>query len=144
LQRLQFFARLKADGFPGWDSHHRASARIAADSGFPGADVENAKASKFDSITIGERLFHGLKHSLNRHFGFGLGNAGSIDYFINNVEFDQESPWKPGEPPNLDDNKQLNGMSMKLFLAPPCVPLPAKFPIRREVFSNLFTLFFQF
>ena len=92
MQRLQFFARFKADSFTGWNGDFGAGARIASDSGFPGFHVEHAKATKFDAVALLQRALHAFEHRLYSHFSFRLSNAGLVDYFVNDIQLDQRVP----------------------------------------------------
>jgi hypothetical protein len=85
LQCLQLLARLEAHCLSGRDGNLRSRARIPPDTGFTRFEIENAKATQFDAVTLLESLLHGFEDSLDRHLGFGLGNAGPIHYFVDNV-----------------------------------------------------------
>lgn len=89
LESLQFFARLEADGFAGGDGHLGAGARVPSDARFAGANVEDAEAAEFDAFAGAERPFHAFEDRLDGHLGFRLGDAGFIDDFVDDIEFNQ-------------------------------------------------------
>src|SRR5690242_8687920 len=88
VDRLQFLAGLEAYRLAGRDGNFGAGARVAADSGLARPDVEHAKAPQLNAITLGQGALHAFKDGLYRQFGLGLGDAGLIDHFINDVELD--------------------------------------------------------
>src|SRR5262249_27005004 len=53
--------------------------------------IENPKAAQFDALAMGQGFFHAAEHGLDRQFGLGLGDAGFIDHFVNDVELYHES-----------------------------------------------------
>ena len=57
--------------------------------GLAGLHVEYAKAAQFDSVALFERLLHGFEDSLDRHLGFGFGDAGPVYDLVNDVQLDQ-------------------------------------------------------
>src|ERR1700722_1154564 len=69
-ERLEFFSRLEAHGFAGWNAYLLSGARVAADAGLARLHVEDAKAAKFDTFSAAERVFHGLENGLDGLFGF--------------------------------------------------------------------------
>jgi flavin reductase (DIM6/NTAB) family NADH-FMN oxidoreductase RutF len=89
LQGLQFLARLETDGLAGRNGDFSASARIAADAGLARADVEDAESAKLDAFAASQSPLHAFEDGFDGHFRFRLGNAGPVDYFIDDVEFDQ-------------------------------------------------------
>src|SRR5262249_11607152 len=52
-------------------------------------NIKDAEAPQFDTVTLLERLFHGFEDRFDRHFGFGLGDAGPVDDFVDDVQLDQ-------------------------------------------------------
>ena len=74
------------------DRHFRAGARIAADAGFARFHGEDAEAAQFDAVALLQRALHLLEHGLHGHLGFGLGDAGLVDDFVDDVELDQNAP----------------------------------------------------
>jgi len=89
VERLQFLTGLEANGFPGRDGYFSASARVTANTGFSWTDVEDAKASQFNSFATAQRSLHALKDGLDSHFRLGFSNASPIDDFVDDVEFNQ-------------------------------------------------------
>ena len=80
-----------------------ARARVTADSGLPWPYVENAESAKLNPLAAGQSLLHGLEHGLDRHFGFGLGDPGAVDDFIDDVELNHVSLPSPENWPASSD-----------------------------------------
>lgn len=116
FQGLQFFARLESHSLARGDGNFGTCARIATDSRLAGTHVENPKASQFDALAMGQCTLHAFKNSLHRHFCFGFGNACSVDYFIDDVEFDQNRP--PNETPPTLPNEDIPNPMIRLGLKP--------------------------
>ncbi len=89
LQGLQLLAGLKAHGLAGRNRDFGAGARVSANPGLTRLYVEYTEAAQLDSVALFEGLFHGFEDRLNGHFRFGLGNAGFIDNFVNDIQLDQ-------------------------------------------------------
>lgn len=87
---LKLFARLKADGFPGWNADFCACSRIAPDSGFAGTDVKDTEAPQLDAIALRERFLHALKDRLHGHLSLGLSDPSLVYDFVDDVEFDHK------------------------------------------------------
>src|SRR5664280_2441551 len=88
LQRMQFLARFKADRFAGRDAHLGAGSWVATDAGFAGAYTEDAKTAQFDALTGGESLLKALEDRIHRGFCLGAGQAGALNYMMDDVLFD--------------------------------------------------------
>lgn len=88
---MQFLARLKAHCFTGRNSDLGAGPRISAYARLTRSYVKDTKAAEFNSIPLGQSSFHGLEDGFYCHFRFGFGDAGSVYYFVYDVEFDQKS-----------------------------------------------------
>jgi hypothetical protein len=93
---LKFLARLEADSFTGRNRNLGASAWVSSDTGLPRPDVEDAKASQFDAVTLTEGFLHGFKHRLNGHFRFGFRNPSTIYNLVNDIELDQGASKRTG------------------------------------------------
>ena len=61
FQRMQFLARLEADGLAGGDADLGSGAWVSADAGFAGADTEDAKSAQFDALAGGKACFRPSK-----------------------------------------------------------------------------------
>jgi hypothetical protein len=96
LERLEVFARLEPHGFPGWDVHLGARARVSADAGFAGLHVENTKATQLDAVALGQGLLHGFENSLHRNFRPGFGNAGASYDLRDDVQLNHANLLKTG------------------------------------------------
>jgi len=88
---MQFLARLEADGFAGSDADLCTGTGVAANSGFTGADAENAKSTQFNALACGESLLETLKDHIHRGLSLGAGKARALDYMMDYVLFDQWS-----------------------------------------------------
>src|SRR5579863_9000552 len=86
LQRLQFLARLEADGLPWRDRHFGTSARVAANARLARTHIEDSKATQLDPLPLGQCAFHTFENGFDGHFGLGLGDTSAIHNFIDNVE----------------------------------------------------------
>jgi len=86
---MQFFARLEAHGLSGGDADFSSGTRVAAYSGFAGADAEDAEAAKFDALTGGEGLFEALEYGVNCGFRLGAGQSRALDHVMDNVLLNQ-------------------------------------------------------
>ena len=86
--RLQLLAGFEAHGFAGRNRNFGPGARIAANSCLARAHVENPKSAQLNAIAGCERFLHTLKDGFDRHFGFGLGDAGPVHNFVDNFELD--------------------------------------------------------
>jgi hypothetical protein len=89
LDRLQFFARLEANGFARRYRNFGAGARIAPNAGFSRPHVEHAEAAELDAVAFGERALHALKHGFDGNFSFGFGDARLGNHFVDDVQLDQ-------------------------------------------------------
>src|SRR5271166_5071937 len=87
---LQLFAGFEADCFAGWNVDFCAGARVAPDAGLARPHSEDTEAPQFDAIAARERFLHALKHGFDRLFGLGLGNAGLVDNFVDQIQFDHK------------------------------------------------------
>jgi hypothetical protein len=88
---LQLLAGFESDSFARWNGNLGAGPGIPADARFARFHVENAEAAQLNAIAVLERLLHGFKNSLDRHFRFGFGDAGPVDYFVYNVKLNQNT-----------------------------------------------------
>src|SRR5580693_1811241 len=90
VDRLQLFARLKPHGFSGRNGNFGAGSRIAPNARLARAHIEDAKAPQLNAIALGKRLLHALKNGFDGEFGFGFGDAGFIDDFVNDIELNHD------------------------------------------------------
>src|SRR5579859_237563 len=91
VDRLQLLAGFEAYGLARRNADLSAGARVASDARLPRPDVEHAKAAQFNALTLRQRLLHALKHRFHGRFGFGLGDAGLVDHFVNDIELNHGS-----------------------------------------------------
>jgi len=88
---VELFAWFEADGFAWSDGDLGACAWIAADACLAWFDGEDTETSKFDAVAADKALLHGVKDSVDSRLCLGLGQAGAIDYPLDDVLLDQES-----------------------------------------------------
>src|ERR1700690_4587535 len=86
VNRLQFLARLEADGLAGRNGNFGPGTRIASDAGLARAHVKYAKTAQFDAVANGERLLHALEDGFDGELRLRLGDPGAVHHFIDDVE----------------------------------------------------------
>jgi hypothetical protein len=86
---LQFLAGFEAHGLPWRNAYFRARPGITADSGLAGFYVKDTKAAKFNTVSSGQSLLHGLEDGLDSDFRLGLGDACAIDDLVNDIQLYQ-------------------------------------------------------
>ena len=91
IDGLKFLARLEAHRFAGRNIYFGAGARVASDAGLARPNVEDAETAQFNAVTLGQSFLHTLEDSFHRHFGFGLGDAGLVHNFVDDIELDHKS-----------------------------------------------------
>jgi hypothetical protein len=91
---VEVFAGFEADGSAGSDTDFCSGARVAADSGFAGADVEDSEAAQLDAISLGEGAFEAFKDGFDGGLGFYAGQSGTLNYLMYDVLLNQ---WLPPE-----------------------------------------------
>src|SRR5579871_604504 len=89
LQRLQLLARLESNRLPGRNGDFGARARIAPDAGLAWTHVEDSETTKLDALAAAQRSLHALENGLDGHLGLGFRDAGLVDYFVDDVQFNQ-------------------------------------------------------
>src|SRR5580698_6883604 len=92
LQRLQLLAGFETHRFAGRNSDLGASARVAADAGFAWTHVEDPEAAQLNALAVRQGPLHALENSFHGHLGLGLGDAGFVDHFVDDVELDHGLP----------------------------------------------------
>ena len=103
LQGLQLLAGFEAHGFAGRNGDFRAGARIAADAGLARLHVEDAEAAQFDAVAVLERFLHPLEDRLDRHLGLGLGDAGPVHHFVDDIQLDHDASAVFRQPDDIID-----------------------------------------
>src|ERR1700722_12116007 len=88
VDRLQLLARLEPNCFARRNRNFSASARITADAGLARSHVEDAKAPQLIAIALLQRPPHALENGFDSELGLGLGNAGLVHDFVDDVELD--------------------------------------------------------
>ena len=91
IDRLQFLAGLEADGLARRNRNFGASARIPPNACLARTHVEHTKTAQLNAVAGGERLLHALEHGLDCKLRLGLGDPGSVDHFIDDVELNHGS-----------------------------------------------------
>ena len=85
---LQLFARLEAHSLAGRDIDLSAGARVASNAGLARTHIKDSKSSQLNALALSQGLLHALEYGFHRHFGFGFGDTGFRDYYIDDVELD--------------------------------------------------------
>ena len=98
-ERLQFLAGFESYSLAGRDADFLAGARISADAGLAGTHIKNAEPPQFNALALRQRSLHALKDCFHSHFSFCLGNSRAIDYFVDDVEFNQSKPLGAADDP---------------------------------------------
>ena len=88
---MQFLARFETNGLAGGYADFGTGAGIAADTGFAGADAENAKSAQFDALAGGQGLLEALEDRIHRGLRLGARQAGALDYMMDDVLLNQRS-----------------------------------------------------
>src|SRR5260370_39056496 len=91
IDRLQFLAGLEADGLARRNRNFGASARIPPNAGLARMHVEHTKTAQLNAVAGGESLLHPLEHGFDCKLRLGLGDPGSVDHFIDDVELNHGS-----------------------------------------------------
>ena len=86
---MQFLAGLEADGFAGGDADFSAGAGIAADTGFAGADTEDAKPAQLDALAGLQSLLQAFENRVHCRLCLGARQACALDYMMHDVLFNQ-------------------------------------------------------
>ncbi len=89
---MEFLARLETNRLPGRDADFGAGAGIAADAGFAGTDVEDAKAAQLDALAFGKGALEGLEYRIDSGLGLVALQAGAFNHLVNDVLFYQGFP----------------------------------------------------
>jgi hypothetical protein len=86
---VEVFSGFEADGFTWSDGDFGTGARVASDACFAGLNGEDTESSQLDSVSLGERLLHGLEDRVDGCFGLGPDEPGSFDDALDEILFDQ-------------------------------------------------------
>lgn len=89
IEQVQFFSGLEANGFSRSDTDFGASAGIAADAGFPGPHVEDAKAAELDALAFSQSVLQRFEDGIDGSLGLVALEAGTLNHLVNNVLFYQ-------------------------------------------------------
>jgi hypothetical protein len=89
MQRVQLLAWLEAYSFAWGYAHFGAGAGIAADTGFAGADTEDAKSAQFDALAGGQCLLQAFEDRIHRSLRLGARETRALDYMMDDVLFNQ-------------------------------------------------------
>jgi hypothetical protein len=92
VEKMEFFTGFEANGFAGGDADFSAGAWIASDPRFPRADIEDAEATQFDTLAIGERALESLEYGIDSSFGLIALQAGALNHLVNDVLLYQGFP----------------------------------------------------
>ena len=91
LEALEFFAGLKADGFPGRNIDFFPGARIAADAGLARLDAENAKSAELDALAAAEGLLERFENGFDGLLGLSAADVRRGDDGVYDVQLNHTS-----------------------------------------------------
>ena len=86
---MQFFAWFEAHGLSRGNADFGAGAGIATDTGFAGANAENAKPAQFDALAGCQGQFQALENRIHRGLCLGARQARALDYVMDDVLLNQ-------------------------------------------------------
>ena len=86
---MKFFARLEADGLAWSDRNLGSGARIATDTGFAWADIEDADTAQLDAVTGGEAFFQTFEYRVHCGFCLVARQARTVNDVMDDVLFNQ-------------------------------------------------------
>jgi flavin reductase (DIM6/NTAB) family NADH-FMN oxidoreductase RutF len=110
LESLQFLARFESDSLAGRNGNLRPGAGVPANAGLARLHVKDAEAAQFNAVSVLESLLHVFEDCFDGHLGLRLGDAGFIDHFVDDIEFDQARL----RVRQLDDRVEVTVMSSNL------------------------------
>jgi hypothetical protein len=93
---VEVFSGFEAHGAAGRDADFGSGARVAADAGFAGTNVEDAEPAKLDAVSFSERSLQAFKHCFDGGLGFYAGQSGTLNYLMYDVLLNQWLPPKHG------------------------------------------------
>jgi hypothetical protein len=88
---VKFLAWLETDSLARRDGYFGSSSWITSNPGLAWPHVEDSEAAQFDAIARGKRFLETLEYRVHRGFCFVARQAGSLDYMMNDVLFNQRS-----------------------------------------------------
>lgn len=86
---MEVFTRFKPDGAAWSDADLGSSARVAANAGFAGSDVEDSEAAELDAVSLGECPLEAFKYGFDGGLGFDAGQSGTLNYLMYDVLLNQ-------------------------------------------------------
>jgi len=86
---MQFLAGLEPHRFSGSDADFGSGAGIATDSGFAGADTEDAESAQLNAFAGGQCLLEAFENRIDGCFGLCAGQAGAFNHVMDDVLFNQ-------------------------------------------------------
>ena len=89
VESVEVFARFETDGAAWSDADLGSGARVAADAGFAGPDVEDSEAAELYAISLGERPFETFEYGFDGGLGFDAGQSGTLNYLMYDVLLNQ-------------------------------------------------------
>lgn len=89
VECVEVFARFETDGAAWGDADFGSCARVAADAGFAGPDVEDSEAAEFYAVSLGERPFETFEYGFDGGLGFDAGQSGTLNYLMYDVLLNQ-------------------------------------------------------
>jgi hypothetical protein len=88
---MQFLAGFESHRLARRYGHLGAGTRVAPNTGFAWANVEDAKAAQFDPVAGRERLFEAFEDCVYRRLGFVSRKASPLNNIVDDVLLDQRA-----------------------------------------------------
>jgi len=88
---LQLLPRFEAYGLSRRDADFGPGTRIAPNAGFARTHIKNAESAQLNALTVGQGFLHALKDRFYRQLRLGLGDAGFVDHFVDDIELNHGS-----------------------------------------------------
>jgi hypothetical protein len=112
---MKFLARFETNRFARGYADFGTGAGIAADTGFAGANAENAKTAEFDALACGQGLLQALEDRIHSGLRLGARQARALDYVMDDVLFNQRG--------NLAGRLEKNVLRLTLLMLQVLAPL---------------------
>jgi hypothetical protein len=97
VQRMEFLSWLESNGLARGYADFGSGAGIATDTGFAGANTEDAKSAQFDALAGGQGLLQAFKDRIHRGLRLGARQARALDYVMDDVLFNQRGNLAGGD-----------------------------------------------
>src|ERR1700728_2671151 len=92
VKKMKLFARLEANRLARGNADLGAGTRVASDAGLARTNVEDAKTTQLDPLTLSERALQRLKDGIHSCLRFVALQASALNHLVNDVLFYQDVP----------------------------------------------------